>query len=180
MFKDNKLKQAYVRAAKIDAGRSVESGKFTPLQGDNLIRGWEEGLTIASFLREIRSSGILAVFTNVLGNAIEQQAESIASWHTYAIYYENSVLAVYDPSYILGTDRHKACTGVALLKELVKAFKARATTRTLSEIWFGGGGNDGVSCQEMTRDWVENEIIFKRGRDLGNWDQLDGWTRVHF
>lgn len=54
------------------------------------------------------------------------------------------------------------------LKELIKTLKGTGTTKTLTEIWFEGGGNDRVSCQEMTRDRVENEVYIKEGRDLGN------------
>lgn len=180
MFKNNTLKQSYVRAAEREAHIGVESGDLTPLQGDAHIRGWEEGYSIATFLREVRSTGILAVFTNAMGNAIEQQREEIATWHAYAIYYEHGVLAVYDPSYIPGTASLKSCIGIPLLKELVKALKGNGSRRTLREVWLGGGGNDGVSCQEMTRDWVENELYFKRGQDLGNWNECKGWTKVSF
>ena len=67
-----------------------------------------------------------------------------------------------------------------MVKELVKAFKGSGTNRTLNELWFGGGGNDGTRCQEMTRNWIENEVWLKGGRDLGNWNQREGWTRVTF
>jgi len=180
MFKDHMLKQSYVRAAKRDAERGVHSGRLTPLDGDAEIRAWEEGQTVTTFLRDIRSTGILAVFTNGLGHAIQQRGEQIPAWHVYAIYYENGVLGVYDPSYIPGTTSVKYCAGVPLIKELIKALKGRGTFRTLSEVWFGGGGNDGISCQEMTRAWVENEVYFKMGRDLGNWEECEGWTKVSF
>ena len=67
-----------------------------------------------------------------------------------------------------------------MIKELIKALKGTGTTRTLTEVWFGRGANDGVSCQAMTRDWVQNAVYFKEGRDLGNWKEHEGWTKVFF
>lgn len=180
MFRTNQIKQSYVQTAKRDANIDVECGKLTPLQGDAEIRAWEDGYTIGTFLREIRSSGIIAVFTNALGNTIQQQKKQIPLWHAYAIHYEYGILAVYDPSYIPGNQSLKACTGVPLVKELIKALKGTGSPRTLNEVWFGGGGNDGLRCQEMTRAWVENEVYFKRGKELGNWKEREGWTKVSF
>ena len=66
MFPDNESKQSYVRGAKIEANEKVESGKSTPLEGDALIRTWEEDHTIGTTLREIRNSGIIAVLPMLL------------------------------------------------------------------------------------------------------------------
>jgi len=43
-----------------------------------------------------------------LGNAIQLRKEKNQNWAAYAIHYENSSLAVYDLSYILGTKYLKA------------------------------------------------------------------------
>lgn len=65
-------------------------------------------------------------------------------------------------------------------KNFVKAFKENSSKRTLREVWLGGGGNDGVCYQEMTRDWVENKFYLKRRQDLGNWNECKRWTKVFF
>jgi hypothetical protein len=128
----------------------------------------------------IRSYGILAVFTNPLGNAVQQKSEDIISWHTYAIFYRNRILGIYDPSFIPGTSHFHSCTGISLVRHLVSSLHGGSKSRKVSEIWIGGGGNDGTQCQEMTRQWVENEVSIQNGNNLGNWDKREGWVKVNF
>jgi len=117
---------------------------------------------------------------NPLGNAIKQQSEERISWHTYAVYYKDGILAVYDPSFIAGIKRFDSCSGIPLAKELVKILRSKGSNHKLREIWLGGGGNNGLRCQEMTRKWIEHEVVVKRGVDLGNWDKRVGWIKQYF
>ncbi|RPB00681.1 hypothetical protein L873DRAFT_1896321 [Choiromyces venosus 120613-1] len=180
MFGSSESKRLLVQTARNEVATAILNGVLTPDEGNALIEDWVQGLTIGGFLPMIRSCGILAVFTNALGNAIEQQSQDSVSWHTYVIFYKNGVLAVYDPSFTPGTTHFDSCNGVSLVKGLVKAFRGRSTNRRVTEIWFGGGCNDGTNCQEMTRRWIEQEIVINEGADLGNWDRREGWVKVHF
>jgi len=128
----------------------------------------------------MRSTGTLAVFSNAIGNAIDQQSERVVSWHTYAIFYKDGILAIYDPGFIPRTDRFDSCTNIALAKALVKSLKGKGTNRRITEIWIGGGGNKGTRCQEMTRKWLEQEINIAKGEELGDWKERAGWMRVLF
>lgn len=35
-----------------------------------------------------------------------------------------------------------------------------------------------LAVKEMTRDWDENEVDFKRERELGSWNKLEEWTNI--
>ncbi|KAG0127540.1 hypothetical protein HOY82DRAFT_541894 [Tuber indicum] len=181
MFQSSQSKKFFMQIAKPKAAILLLKGTITEEERDVLIEDWTKGLTISGFLPMIRNCGILAVFKNPLGNAIEQQSGDVISWHTYAIFYKDRVLGVYDPSFNPQTEMFHSCTGVPLVKGLVKAFRGKGTTRKISEIWFGGGGGDGeTDSQEMTRRWIEEEIVVQRGANLGNWDQREGWVKVRF
>jgi len=32
----------------------------------------------------------------------------------------------------------------------------------------------------MTRKWIEQEVVYKKGAGLGNWNQRRGWVQVDF
>jgi len=108
-------------------------------------------LTIGGFLKLIQKSGIIQVFTIPLGNTVEHQAEKVLSWHTYVIYFQEGILDVYNLNFAPDTNRFDACHGVPLVKVLVKELSGRGTNRRIIEIWFDGGGNRGMRCQEITQ-----------------------------
>ena len=180
MFRSAESKRLYVQATKKDAKTAIETGESTAAEEDIMIENYSQGLTIGRFLSLIRSSGTLAIFTNAVGNAVQQQAEKVLYWHTYAVFYRNGILAVYDPNFIRGTETFHSCTGVPLVKQLVEALRGKRTNRKVTEIWFGGGGNRSTRCQEMTRKWVEWEIGVKDGANLGNWEKRKGWVKLYF
>jgi len=180
MFSNTNSKRLWVQKAQEEAVADLEDGRLTQAQSAASVESWALGLTIGGFLPLLQNTGILAIFTNALGNAVQQQAEKPVAWHTYAIHFQHGILAIYDPNFVPGTQRLSACQGIPLAKELVKALKGKRSNRRLHEVWVGGGGNRRVSCQEMTRRWVEDEIIIKRGADLGAWERQAGWTKVHF
>jgi len=126
------------------------------------------------------SSGTLAVFTNPLRNAVEQQGEKIVNNHTYAIFYQAGILGMFHPSFQSGVETFDGCTGIAPAKALVKSLKAKGSKRKIQEVWIGGGGNKGTRCQEMTTKWLEEEIQVHMGFKLGNWQERAGWIRVSF
>ncbi|RPB04358.1 hypothetical protein L873DRAFT_1786195 [Choiromyces venosus 120613-1] len=154
--------------------KSIQKGSMSQARGNSRIENWSLELTIGGFLPLIKSLGTVAVFTNAVEDMVELHTAKVPSWYIYAIVYRNGVLAVYDPSFIPGTSMLISCTRVPLLKAVVKAFRAGKARRKLMEIWFGGGGNDGRNCQEMTRKWIEEEIIIKNGKDLDNWNNREG------
>jgi len=174
------VKTMWVDTAKAEAAADIAKGEITTVEAAAHIAGWSEGLTLSGFHKVVRSFGTLAVFTNTVGNAVEQQFEKRISWHVYAIYYKDGVLGIYDPSLAPSTERLASCNGITLAKALVKSLKGKGSNRKLTEVWCGGGGHDGTKCQEMTRKWIVEEIVTKGGVDLGNWDQRDGWTKVSF
>jgi len=182
MYRNRQSRQLYVRDVQGRAARKISLGVWTQVAGDATIANWSLGMPIGTFLPLIRSyaSGSLAIFTNAIDNASEQQSKCVTSWHTYAIFYRDGVLGVYDPSYIHGTRIFDLGTRISLLKHLVKALHGTATNHTITEIWIGGGGNNSRECQEMTRKWVAHEIGDRMGLDLGNREEWEGWTKVHF
>jgi len=177
MFASGKSKKLWVQAAKKESTTGVQNGKITLEEGKTLIENFTQGLTLSGFLKQLTTTGTLAVLINPLGNAIEQQSEDIVSWHTYAVIYKDGVLGVYDSSFVKGRKTFQSCRGVAFVKGFVKALKGK---RKVTEIWFGGGGNKGTDCQEMTRMWIEREIVYQKGANLGNWCQRRGWVQVEF
>jgi len=180
MFRSAVSKRLWVQVGKTETSNGEETGKMTSDEAAALIASWTQGLTIGSFLKLIQKSGVMAIFTNPLGNAVEQQAEKVVSWHTYVIYFQDGILGVYDPNFTADTTRFDACRGVPLVKELVKALRGRGTNRRITEVWFGGGGNRGTRCQEMTRKWIEYELVIPRGEDLGKWNGRKGWVKVRY
>jgi len=98
------------------------------------------------------------------------------SWHTYAVYYTDGMLGVYNPSFIVGIKRFDSCSDIPLAKELVKILSSKGSNHKLREIWLGGGGNNGLRCQEMTRKSIEHKVVVKRGVDLGNGRRV--WGRL--
>ena len=149
MFESTKSKEMWVQTVKKERDVKVQKGELTVQGGDDLVEGYSKGITLTSFLTKIRSDGTVAVFINVLGNAAEQskaQKEGTVYWHAYAIFYERGVLAVYDPSFDQGNKDLHSCTGVTLAKELVKALKGKKANHKVTEVWFGGGGNNGRDC----------------------------------
>ena len=67
-----------------------------------------------------------------------------------------------------------------MAKELVKALKGKKANHKVTELWFGGGGNNGRDCQEMTRSWIQRGVSYKKGKGFGNWGRRKGWVQVHF
>jgi len=180
MFRSAVSKRLWVQIAKSETAAGEEKGELTPEEGAALIASWTQGLTVGGFLKFVRKGGILAVFTNPLGNAVQQQSEKVVVWHTYALYFQDGILGVYDPNFVTGTQTLDACCGVPLVKELVKAFRGRGTNRKITEVWFGGGGNQGKRGQEMTRKWIKYELASRKGEDLGKWEGRKGWVKLHF
>ncbi|RPA96553.1 hypothetical protein L873DRAFT_1924498 [Choiromyces venosus 120613-1] len=174
MFQIRATKASYVNAIKDDMAKLIQKASMSQARGNLRIENWSLRLTIGGFLPLIKSLGTVAVFTNAVEDMIELHATKVPSWHIYVIVYRNGVLAVYDPSFIPGTSTLISCTGVPLLKAVVKAFRAEKAHHKHMEIWFGGGGNDGRNCQEMTRKWIEEEIIIKNGKDVDNWNNREG------
>ena len=177
MYNSAKSRLSYLRSVKDDIQPKVESGEYTQEVGDAKIANWSRGISVTTYLSKIQSNGTLTVISNALGNASEQH--SSADWHVYAIFYQQGILAIYDPSFEAGTCILDSCTGIKLAKNIVKALLGKSTNRSIRELWIGGGGNDGTLCQEMTRRWIFHEIEVMRGADLGNWEER-GWTRLHF
>jgi len=180
MFQTAESKRLWVQAATKEAAEGIEEGTWSEEEGDAYIENYEKGLTLGTFKPMVRNSGIIAVFTNALGNAIEQQSEKIVNWHTYAIFYQNRILAIYDPNMDATSARLDSCQGIPLVKGLVKAFRVKGSGRKVEEVWIGGGGNRKVSCQEMTRKWIAEEISGGRGVGLGDWSQREGWIKLDF
>lgn len=180
MFKNSTSKTLWTQAAKAEALLSVSNGLSTPEDAKSIVDSWKFGICLGSFMAKIRNSGILAVFTNPISNAVQQQSEHSIAWHTYAIFYRNRILGIYDPSYVAGTKLFNSCGEISLVKGMVESYKGSGGSRKVLEIWIGGGGNDGIQCQEMTRIWVENEICIQGGVNLGNWDQRQGWVKTQF
>jgi len=184
MFRSMSSKKLWVGAAKREAAAAGEEkkGNLTAEEeegeGAASIASRTQGLTLGGLLRLIRKDGILAVLTNPLGNAVQQQSKKGVVWHTYAIYFQDGILGVYDPDFVPVTQRLDACCGVPLVKELVKALRGRGSKVT--EVWFGGGGNSGERGQEMTREWIEHELVSRKGEDLGKWEEREGWVKLHF
>lgn len=179
MYNTSKSRQLYLKSVKDTTKTKVELGEYTQEVGDAKIAEWSLGISVTSYLEKVRSYGTLAVISNALGNASEQQSSAIADWHIYATFYQHGILGIYDPSFVPGTTTLDSCSGIQLVKQIVKVLRGKATNRTIREIWIGGGGNNGTMCQEMTRRWIYYEIEVMRGADLGNWEER-GWTRLHF
>jgi hypothetical protein len=177
MYKDQRMKKLWVDRARKDADEmSIDDRKY-------FIENWSLGITLTSFISKMKSSGILAIMTNPLTSAVaqlENKAENIIDWHAYVIYYQNGLLAVYDPSFNPEKKNISGCQGVILLKALIMMLKGKKTGRRISSLWIGGGGNDGTRCQEMCRSWIYQEICVKKGHDLQNLDQQVGWSKVSF
>jgi len=172
----------WVQVGKTEAANGEEKGKMTSDEAAALITGWTQCLTIGGFLKLIQQLGVMTVFTNPLGNAVEPQAEKVVSWHMYVIYFQDGILGIYDPNLAPNTTRFDACRGVSLVKELVKALRGTGTNRRISEVWFGGGGNRGTTFQEMTRKWIEYEyeLVIQKGEDVGKWHGRKGWVKVYY
>lgn len=178
MFADKDDKKLWMKAVKHDIAIAYQEGKSTVEEGNLLLASWTNGITVASFQKLLRSSGILGVFTNSLGGVIAQQSQETVSWHTYAVFFQKGILGVYDPSFIPGTENLAACKGITFVKRLLRIM--REINFVVSEIWFSGGGNDGTQCQEMTRAWIENEVCVQHCHNLGNWNKSKGWYKMKF
>lgn len=180
MFQTGASKNLWVDAAIKEGNEALVKGHWTKEERESYIENWTLGLTLTGFLHKMRSSGTLAVFTNAMGNAVGAQSQNVMDWHTYAVYYKGGILAVYDPSFVIGINKLDMCTGVSLLKALVRALRAKGMTRKITELWFGGGTNQGEHCQEVTRAWIEEQIVGKEGAELGKWEKQEGWVHLHF
>jgi len=174
MFQTAESKRLWVRAATKEAAEGIEEGTWSEKDGDAYIENYAKGLILCTFKPIVRNSGILAVFTNPLGNAIEQQSEKIVNSHTYAIYYQNRILAIYDSNLDATSAHLDSWQGIPCVKGSVKAFRVNGSGRKVEEVWIGGGGNRKVSCQEMTRKWIAEEISGSRSVGLGDWSQREG------
>ena len=180
MYKNGIARQLWVQKATLEATAGMADGTMSEEGGASYVQSWTEGSALSTFQTMMRSSGTLAVFTNALGNAVEQQGEKIVDYHTYAIFSQAGILGIFDPSFQSGVETFDGCTEIALAKALVKSLKAKGSKRKIQEVWIGGGGNKGTRCQEMTRKWLEEEIQVHRGSKLGNWQERAGWIRVSF
>lgn len=180
MYHSPKSRRLYIKSVTENANNKFQLGEYTRQQADAKIAEWSLGMSITIYVPMLYSNGTLSVITNALGNASEQASSEIADWHVYATFYQHGILGIYDPSYIPGTRTLDACIGIQLVKRIIKMLRSKKTNRTITEVWIGGGGNDGRSCQEMTRRWIYNEIEVLRGADLGNWEGRLDWTKLHF
>jgi len=180
MFHTRVSKNLWIDAATMEGDEALLTGEWDKKEQKSYIQNWSLGLTLSGFLWEMRSYGTLAVFTNTMGGAVEAQSQKVMDWHIYAVFYKGGILAVYDPNFVAGTEKLDTCTGVPLLKGLIRALCANSATRKVTQVWFGGGTNQGIHCQEMTRAWIEDEIVAKRGGELGIWENREGWVRLRF
>ena len=180
LYSNGKSKKLWLDAVKRDISIAQAKGLSTAEEGEIEFANWSMGMTIGGFLKANRSFGTLAIFTNALGDVIEQQAAEVTNWHTYAIFYRNGILGIYDPSLIPGVEVLDDCLGISLAHNLIRSLRGSKSNRTITEVWIGGGGNNGEECQEMTRNWVEHEVCVRGGHDLGNWGQRNGWVKLHF
>ena len=92
----------------------------------------------------------------------------ITCWHSRAIFYHKRVLTIDDSSLLLECKIFDSCTGIQLIKLVIKTLHNTATNHTITEIWIAEGGNDGKMCQEMTKQWIFDEIEAKRDIELRN------------
>ena len=174
MFKEQSVKRSWKAMTKELVAIGKKKQQMTEKEVEMELKNWSQGITIASFISNImRGSGTLAIFTNCLLSASEQQilkdGEQVP-WHTYVVFYRDGVIGVYDPSFSHSVDRPKLKNqkGVPLLSYFITMLRIKGSRFRLSSLWFGGGGNDGTMCQEMSRRWVFEEVCVKGGRDLGS------------
>ncbi|RPA89690.1 hypothetical protein L873DRAFT_615763 [Choiromyces venosus 120613-1] len=168
MFRDKVVKGVWVEITKREVAGEVKKHTISQVKADAQIVSYTEGPVLQGFLHSICCSRTLVVFSNPLGNVIELQMEKVIDWHIYAIFYQNSILAVYNSSFSPETTCLKTCKGISLLKEVEKTFKERETNQKLTEVWLIGGGNNRKRCQEMTRRWIVEEIEVLMGAQIGN------------
>jgi hypothetical protein len=183
MYNNQSTKLSWVKTAKKEAAVEKELQLISSEEATHCIQNWTEGITIASLISNLHSLGTLAVFTNSLSNTIQQQKieeKEPLPWHTYAVFYQHGIIGVYDPSFTYHVDKPKLKNrnGVPLLRYFISQLQKKGSRRSINSIWFGGGGNNGRECQEMTRKWIYEEIFLKDGKDLGNWKSRKGWVEI--
>lgn len=184
MFKDQAMKKSWTDAINKEVSTSQQNQEISKEESDFMLKNWSEGVTIASFISNVmQGSGTLAVFTNCLLNAAQLQSLKDGEpvpWHTYVVFYQNGTFGVFDPSFEYSADKLKLKNqkGVALFSHLVSVLRKKGSRFRISSIWFGGGGNNGSQCQEMSRTWIFDEVCMKGGKDLGNWDGRAGWVEI--
>ena len=117
MYPNRNVRNLWVQTARKEATTGTANGEMSEMEGTRYLENWTSGLSLSTFQTSMRSTGTLAVFSNAIGNAIDQQSEKVVSWHTYAIFYKEGILGIYDPGFIPQTDRFDSCTNIALRSE---------------------------------------------------------------
>lgn len=167
---------------------NLDPGFCTEKDWNDWIEGWKSPSCVSTVRGKLRATGTLVVLSGPAHNAAERSkalkngADKDAQWHTYAIFWKDGVLGLYDPS--LDPDakvgRLKGLFGVKLLTYLIADMKENGMA--VNEMWAGGGGNTSDNCQEMTRAWINEELApeEKAGKELGMWEGREGWRRIKF
>ncbi|RPB08230.1 hypothetical protein P167DRAFT_596717 [Morchella conica CCBAS932] len=149
------------------------------------LRDWKCTLTLATALSMLVDQGTLTVFIGPNWSSGEraeaQRAGGSAAgrvwWHCVVAYWRDGVWGVYDPSFAGGEGGLRGMEGMRLFRDMLEVM--REDGLVVDEVWVGGGGNEGGECAEMSRRWVQEEVVVKRGVELGRWEGRVGWVRVY-
>lgn len=145
------------------------------------LRDWKCTLTLPTAISMLRDHGTLMVFVGPnWTTADREEAERTRRsekvwWHCFVAFWKNGVWGVYDPSFVSGP--LQSMEGLRLFRYMLEEMQVDGLV--VDEVWVGGGGNKNSDCSEMSRQWVQDEVVSKMGMALGRWEGRDGWARVY-
>jgi hypothetical protein len=104
-------------------------------------------------------------------------AENISSWHTMVVHLKGGEMEIYDPNFKHKVNKTQISTqtNMSTIRAFISALKK--LNKKLDCVYVGGGGNTGLRCNEMCRQWLEDQIIGHRGGNIGNWKEYRGWVK---
>ncbi|KAH0606855.1 uncharacterized protein H6S33_003689 [Morchella sextelata] len=147
------------------------------------LRDWKCTLTLPTALSLLADHGTLMVFIGPNWSGAERRAAQRTGgcgrvgWHCFVAFWRDGVWGVYDPSFA-GAGRGLAgMEGLRLFRYMLE--EMREDGLVVDEVWVGGGGNSDGECSEMSRRWVQEEVVSKMGVELGRWEGREGWVRVY-
>lgn len=87
-------------------------------------------------------------------------------------------MGVYAPSFNEENARvEKGLVGLGLLRHFLE--KLGKNRSTVKELWVGEGVNHSRVCTEVTRGWMQNEVIEKMGLGLGECEGRQNWKKTN-
>ncbi|KAA8893014.1 hypothetical protein FN846DRAFT_1025939 [Sphaerosporella brunnea] len=94
-------------------------------------------------------------------------------------YIKEDQMAIWDPNCIPGEPNSQLSrlASMETVMVFIKALRSPPASKVEEFVYGSGGGNvDSTQCNEMCKQWLIEQIITRKGGDLGRWEEL-GWGR---